>query len=277
MEKIGRDIHKYSEKRMKFFTLLEAKRGTVYFLAGFTILCVIWYFLAKAINKSIVLPDFLETAKAFITNWTNPYVMKNLYITLIRIFRGFLNAVLIGLPLGLAMGYSRTFREAFEPMVNSIRQIPIMAWVPLSIIWFGLGGGPTVFLITMSALFPLTLNTMAGVMSIDTDYKYAAKSMGAGTAAIFRDVIFPGALPNFLIGCRLALGAAWMSVICAEFIATSEGFGFLMVEAQARLRTSQLYALMIMAALVGFFIDRILLAVEKSLTSWRFKDASLNH
>ena len=185
-----------------------------------------------------------------------------------------MNAVLIGIPIGLLMGYFQTFREALSPIINSVRQVPIMAWVPLAIIWFGLGNGPTIFLITISAVFPLVLNTTAGVISIDPNYKFAAKSMGAGTFQIFRDVIFPGALPNILIGCRLALGAAWMSVICAEFIATSEGFGFLMIEAQTRMRTASLYSLMIMAALVGFSIDRILLTAEKRLTSWRFKDAS---
>ena len=243
-------------------------------MIGLAAACVIWHFAAKAINRSIILPDFLETMKNFFTNWADPNVMKNLSITLTRIFRGFLNAVLIGIPLGLLMGYFKTFREAVSPVINSIRQIPIMAWVPLAIIWFGLGNGPTIFLITISALFPLVLNTTAGVIGIDQNYKFAAKSMGAGTLQIFRDVIFPGALPSILVGCRLALGAAWMSVICAEFIATSEGFGFLMIEAQARLRTASLYSLMIMAAAVGFSIDRLLLAIEKKLTSWRFKDAS---
>jgi NitT/TauT family transport system permease protein len=274
MEKYADNIHQHSPKRLNIAKFLADEKGTVYFIIGLTMICVAWYFAANAINKSIILPYFLETMQAFFSNWTDPIVLKNLAITLKRVFRGFLNAVLIGLPLGLLMGYSKTIMEALSPLINSIRQVPIMAWVPLSIIWFGLGDGPTVFLITMTSIFPLLLNTMSGVMSIDPNYKYAARSMGAGTVAIFKDVIFPGALPNFLVGCRLALGLAWMSVICAEFIATSEGFGFLLIESQVRMETAQLYSLMIMSAVIGYFIDRVLLLIERNLTLWRFKDAA---
>ena len=147
-----------------------------------------------------------------------------------------------------------------------------MAWVPLSIIWFGLGDGPTVFLIAMSAIFPLAINTIAGVQGIDSNYYNAARSMGASKRDIVRDIVVPGAMPNILTGCRLAMGAGWMSVICAEFIATSAGFGFLMVEAQVRLETAQLYALMVMSGLVGFGIDKVFIAVERKMTSWRFKN-----
>ena len=277
MARDGNKIAQYLEKLAWFSGFIEEKKGTVYLFTGLMIACVIWHFMALAIDRSIVLPGFSDTMIAFFTSWTDPFIMENLYITLVRVFRGFLNAILIGLPLGLVMGYSKVFREALSPIINSIRQVPIMAWVPLAIIWFGLGDGPTIFLITMSAVFPLMLNTMAGVMGIDPNYKDAAMSMGAGTVAIFRDIVLPGALPNVLVGCRLALGFAWMSVICAEFIATNEGFGFLMVESQVRMQTAQLYALMIMSALVGFTIDRVLLFVEKNLTGWRYKDASLNN
>ena len=127
------------------------------------------------------------------------------------------------------------------------------------------------FLITMSAVFPLVINTIAGVQGIDPNYYNAARSMGASWSDIIRTIVVPGALPSILTGCRLAMGAGWMSVICAEFIATSAGFGFLMVEAQVRLETAQLYALMFMSGLVGFFIDKGFITLEKRLTAWRFK------
>jgi len=238
--------------------------------------CVAWHFAAIAINRTIILPSFADTMRSFFGSWTDLRIMTNLAITLRRVLQGFANSVIIGLPISLLMGYSQTLRQALSPLINSIRQVPIMAWVPLSIIWFGLGDGPTIFLITVASIFPLMLNTTAGVMNIDPNYINAAKSMGASTPKIFLTIILPGALPNFLVGSRLALGLAWMSVICAEFIATSEGFGFLMVEAQTRFQTANLYALMIMAAVVGYCIDRLLLLVERSLTSWRFKNAVKN-
>ncbi len=237
-----------------------------------SMLCVAWFFAARAINKPLVLPDFLETMEAFFTSWVDKKTMRNMGLTMYRVMTGSFYGLIVGSVLGLWMGYSEKALSLLSPFVNSIRQVPIMAWVPLSIIWFGLGEGPTVFMIFMSAVFPLIINTISGVTSIDRNYFNAARSMGAGTSAIFRDIVIPGAMPGFLTGLRLALGSGWMSVICAEFIATSSGFGYLMIEAQERLQTSKLYALMIMSAIVGYAVDQLIRLIERKVTSWRFKD-----
>ncbi len=277
MEQDRNPVYPNTERRINLNEMMGKRKGRIYSALCLLLICVLWYFLAKAINKSLVLPDFVETMAAFFTNWVNPDVMSNLFLTLKRVFTGCLYSVLIGLPIGLLMGVSKTASEIIAPFVNSVRQVPIMAWVPLSIIWFGLGDGPTVFMITMSAVFPLIINTIAGVMGIDPNYKYAARSMGASTAQVIRDIVIPGATPSFLTGFRLALSQAWMSVICAEFIATSAGFGFLMVEAQVRMETPQLYALMIMAAIVGFAMDKLVLIVERYATAWRFKNGDADN
>ena len=235
-------------------------------------LCLAWFIAARMIGKPLVLPDFLETMQQFFSAWLNKRIMRNMGITLWRVLLGSFYGLIVGSVLGLIMGYSEKVMTLLSPFVNSIRQVPIMAWVPLSIIWFGLGEGPTIFMIFMSAVFPLIINTIAGVTGIDRNYFNAARSMGANTAAIFRDIIIPGAMPGFLTGLRLAVGSGWMSVICAEFIATSSGFGYMMIEAQERMQTSKLYALMIMSAIVGFAIDQLIRLVEHKLTSWRFKD-----
>ncbi len=236
------------------------------------ILCVAWFFAAHAINQETILPYFENTMKEFLKAWTNTRTVNNLALTMWRVFLGVAYGVILGTILGLIMGYSDKILQMLSPLVNSIRQVPIMAWVPVSIIWFGLGDGPTVFLIFMSAVFPLIINVIAGVSDIDRNYFNAARSMGASTVTIFKDIVIPGAMPSFLTGVRLAFGAGWMSVICAEFIATSSGFGYLMIEAQERIQTPKLYALMIMSAIVGFAIDQIIRLIERKVTSWRFKD-----
>jgi len=158
--------------------------------------------------------------------------------------------------------------------VNSVRLIPIMAWVPLTIVWFGLGDGPTIFLICFAGLFPIALSTIAGVQDISTDYYNAARSMGAGPLSIFTHVVVPGSLPSILTGMRIGLGSGWMSVICAEFIATSSGFGHEMVYAQTMLETNKLIALMILSGLVGFTIDRLCLLASRRLTGWKVAQAA---
>jgi len=272
MERNGSEIPINSKVGLTLGDILDKYRGTCYTLIIVIILMSSWYLAANRIQNTLLLPYFPETVKVFFTAWVDPKIMSNLALTLRRVFTGFIYAFIIGIPAGLLMGYSQTAMQAISPIMNSVRQVPIMAWVPLSIIWFGLGDGPTVFLITMSAVFPLVINTIAGVHGIDPNYYHAARSMGATLPDIIHDIVVPGALPSILTGCRLAMGFGWMSVICAEFIATSAGFGFLMVEAQVRLETAQLYALMIMSGLVGFLIDKGFLTIEKKLTSWRYKD-----
>ena len=118
-----------------------------------------------------------------------------------------------GFPLGMLMGYSPKLLRAISPFMNSLRQVPIMAWVPLAIVWFGIGDGPTIFLIAFSGIFTIILNTIAGVQDISRDFYNAARSMGAKTLGVIKDVVLPGSLPGVMTGLRLAIGMGWMSVI----------------------------------------------------------------
>jgi len=111
------------------------------------------------------------------------------------------------------MGYSPRLLRIISPFMNSMRQVPIMSWVPLTIVWFGIGDGPTIFLIAFSGIFTIILNTIAGVQDISKDFYNAARSMGANTFDIIKDIVLPGALPGVLTGVRLAIGLGWMSVI----------------------------------------------------------------
>ena len=141
------------------------------------------------------------------------YVLENLAITMRRVVTGSLYAFLIGFPLGMVMGYSPKLLQTMSPFINSLRQVPIMAWVPLTIVWFGIGDGPTVFLIAFSGIFTIILNTVSGVQDISKDFYNAARSMGANTFNIIKDIVIPGSLPGVLTGIRLAIGLGWMSVI----------------------------------------------------------------
>ena len=235
-----------------------------------TLFVAVWQLAANYYNSGLLLPTPAKTMMKLLAVTQDPSVLKNLLITLERVMTGFAFAVGIGVPLGFLMGYSESVRQAIDPLIGSVRQVPMMAWVPLSIVWFGLGEGPTVFLIAIVGVFPLILNTIAGVRSISPDYYHAARSMGAGNGSLFFHVILPGALPDILTGARIALGNGWMSVICAEFIATSAGFGYAMVEAQTRMETDKLLALMVMGALVGYMLDRGLQGLNGTLAGWRY-------
>ena len=141
------------------------------------------------------------------------YVLENLAITMRRVLTGSLIAFVIGYPLGMLMGFFPKTLQTLSPFINSLRQVPIMAWVPLAIVWFGIGDGPTVFLIAFSGIFTIILNTVAGVQDISRDFYNAARSMGASTLGVLKDVVLPASMPGVLTGVRLAIGLGWMSVI----------------------------------------------------------------
>ncbi len=178
-----------------------------------SILIGIWHILADYYANPLVLPSPWQTFKALFFALQDSETLLNLGLTLKRVMIGLGIAMLVGLIFGFAMGYSDFIYKLVDPIVGPLRQVPIMAWVPLSIVWFGLGDGPTLFLIAMVATFPIMLNTLAGVRAVPRNYYHAARSMGAGRLSIFARITVPGALPDMITGLRIGLSAGWMSVI----------------------------------------------------------------
>ena len=169
-------------------------------LIALIIICGIWTVAAHIVAKPFIFPYFENVVKEVIYSLSDMYVLRNLGITMRRVLTGALYAFIIGLPLGMIMGYSPKILRALSPFMNSLRQVPIMAWVPLAIVWFGIGDGPTIF-------------PISGVQDISKDFYNAARSMGANTLNIIKDIVLPGSLPGVMTGVRLAIGLGWMSVI----------------------------------------------------------------
>ena len=185
----------------------------VYWMITLGIVIMIWQLAALHFHNKILMPTPWATFLALGKVATDPEVLGGFALTLRRVGIGFLIASAIGMPLGYFMGYSRRFLQFLDPIINSVRLIPVMAWVPLTIVWFGLGDGPTIFLITIVGVFPIMLSIIAGVHDISPDYYNAARSMGANRFEIFRSVIIPGSIPGLLTGLRLGMGNGWASVI----------------------------------------------------------------
>lgn len=202
-------------KRNRFKKMMESEEFSqkIYKYGFVIILLIVWQIASTKVGIPLLLPTPKSTFTEFYANITSTKVMTNIGITMSRVVRGWLIAVLVGVPIGMAMGLSKIFKGILGGVVNSLRQIPMMAWVPLSIIWLGIGDGPTLFMIALNGVFQVIMNTSSGVASIDKDYYNAAKSMGASKMSTFANVIVPASMPHILVGARLAIGAGWMSVI----------------------------------------------------------------
>lgn len=188
-------------------------RKLLYRSITFAFLIGLWQLAALHYNNQLVLPTPWKTLQAFLFALQDRETLVNLTITLRRVALGLGIAILVGFTVGLAMGYSTLVHKLVDPIIGPLRQVPIMAWVPLTIVWFGLGEGPTLFLIAMVATFPIMLNTMAGVQNVPKNYYHAARSMGAGRGTIFATITLPSALPDIITGLRIGLSSGWMSVI----------------------------------------------------------------
>lgn len=188
--------------------------------------------------------------------------------SLYRVIVGFAIGAALALPLGLTMGASARVYAWLNPLVQLLRPIPPIAYIPLAILWFGLGNPPAVFLIALGAFFPVLMNTIAGVRQVDGIYLRAARNLGAGGATMFVRVILPAATPYILSGVRIGIGTAFIVVIVSEMIAVNNGLGFRILEAREYFWSDKIMAGMISIGLIGLAIDVAMNKLNNHLLRW---------
>ena len=188
--------------------------------------------------------------------------------SLYRITIGFLVGAALAFPVGLAMGNSPLVYRMMNPLLQVLRPIPPIAYIPLSMNWFGLGNPPAIFLIALGAFFPILINTIDGVRTVDSIYLRAARNLGASQLTIFRRVILPAAMPHILSGVRVGIGTAFIVVIVAEMIAVNNGLGFRILESREGFWTDKIIAGMFAIGLVGFAIDTVFDRLNRHLLRW---------
>lgn len=185
-----------------------------------------------------------------------------------RVFAGFGWGVALGVILGLLIGLSQTFERVIDPSIQVLRNIPVTAWVPLSLVFFGIGNPPAIFLIGLGAFFPTVVNTTHGVRQIDATLYKAAAMMGANERELIVRVILPGALPAIMTGIRLSMGIGWVLVVVAEILAVRSGLGYLLNDAYQFYRNDVVIAAMLSIGALGFLSDRLVVVVRERLLAW---------
>ena len=188
--------------------------------------------------------------------------------SLYRVVVGFVIGAGLALPIGLAMGANPKVYDWLNPLVQLLRPIPPIAYIPLSILWFGLGNPPAVFLIALGAFFPVLMNTIAGVRQVDGIYLRAARNLGASGGTLFVRVILPAAMPYILSGVRIGIGTAFIVVIVSEMIAVNNGLGFRILEAREYFWSDKIIAGMISIGLIGLAIDVGMNKLNNHLLRW---------
>lgn len=191
-------------------------------------------------------------------------LLKYIVASLFRVTWGFTLALILGIPFGLILGwYSRAF-QAFNPLIQILRPISPIAWIPVAILWFGVSDAAPIFLIFLASVFPITVATIAAVQNMQPVYLRAAQNFGLGRWELFHRVIFRASLPQIITGVRIALGVAWLVVVAAEMIAVNSGLGYLIIDARnAGKRYDLVVAGMVMIGLIGLVLDLLVRQLEK--------------
>jgi NitT/TauT family transport system permease protein len=195
-------------------------------------------------------------------------ILKHFWASVQRVYGGFGAAALIGVPLGLIIGRVKLVREFVDPTLQLLRPVPVTAWLPLSMIFFGLGPRAAIFLVFLGAFYPIVLNTTFGVRSVDTKLFEAAAMLGCNGSSLFRQVVLPAALPAILNGLRLGHGFAWILIVVGEMTGVQEGLGAVIMDARMLSRADLVIAGMIVIGIAGFVSDRILVAINNYLLRW---------
>lgn len=186
-----------------------------------------------------------------------------------RLVWGLSIGVVLGVAIGMAMALWRPVDAALGVTVHVLRAIPPITWIGFSILWFGLGNRPAIFLIVLGTVFPMLLNTYAGVKQVDVIYLRAARNLGAHGFLLFRDVVLAAALPSILTGLRVSLGLAWILMVVGELIAVPAGLGDTLMRAQDYDQTDRMLAYMILIGFYGYLSDLLLAAVSHRLLRWQ--------
>jgi sulfonate transport system permease protein len=196
-------------------------------------------------------------------------LLPNLLVSLRRVAEGLGLGIAIGVVLAVLSGLFRIGEDLLDPVVQAARAVPILGLVPLAIIWFGVGEMPKIFLIALGSTFAIYINTFAGIRGVDTKLVEAGETFGLDRWGLVRKIILPGALPNFLIGLRLALVGSWLIVIVAEEINAQSGLGYLIMQAQTTDRTDIMMLGLAIYAILGLLADALVRLLERRLLTWR--------
>ena len=256
-------------------TIRRALSGIALSLSGLAILVALWA-VAIRLSPATLLPGPLAVLRAIVEIGQKGFLVKHVIASLFRVTWGYLLAVTIGVPLGMFLGKLRRPEMAIAPLIEFLRPISPLAWIPIAILWFGVGDLAAIFIIFLASLLPITLTAMNAVGTVATVHWNAGLNFGLSPAELARKVIAPAILPQLIVGLRLTLGIAWLVVVAAEMIAVNSGLGFLIIDARnAGNRYDVVVAGMVLIGLIGVGLDVAMRRLERlKAASWGYESAA---
>ena len=235
------------------------------------LLVALWW-VGVVSTGSLIVPTPGQVLMGLVELARQGLLLQHVVASLFRVGVGFVLAAALAIPLGISMGWFQGVFVAVNPVVQLIRPVSPIAWIPLAILWFGVGDLSPMFLIFLSSFFPMVVNTTTGVHTIERQYIRASQNFGVTGFRLLRLVIVPAALPHIIVGMRISLGVAWLVVVAAEMIALNSGLGFLIMDSRnAGNRYDLVVAGMVMIGVFGLLLDSLMRRLEQlRVVRWRY-------
>ena len=258
----------HAMKRPIQHSTLNIEHSTLKFalpLATTAVILIIWSIAVK-LSGTKIFPSPLSVAKAITTLGEKSLLWHYIADSLTRVFAGYFAAILIGIPLGFLLGWYAPLAKAINPLIQMLRPISPLAWMPLAVIWFGVSNAAPIFLIFLASLFPIIVAAMNGVRNVPPMYLQAGRNFGLSTRQLMIRVVAPAVLPRIIVGLRLAFGIAWVVLVAAEMIAVDSGLGYLIIDARnAGKRYDLVIAGMLLIGVIGLLLDTAIRRVENRI------------
>lgn len=238
--------------------LIQRSPKLLYGVGGLAVLVLLWSVGIRALETRIPLAATLapwETFQSLYTLISSGELTHHTLMSIQRVLVGLSLALLIGVPLGLAVGGSRVLENASSTAFQFLRMISPLSWMPIAVMVFGIGDAPIYFLLTFAAVWPIMLNTAAGVRQLDRSWLMLAKSLSATRSEVIFRIVVPGILGHVLTGVRLAIGVIWIILVPCEMLGVSSGLGYYILDTRDRLAYSELMAVIILIGALGFLLD----------------------
>jgi ABC-type nitrate/sulfonate/bicarbonate transport system permease component len=231
---------------------------------------IVWEYVSGFSPLAEGLRNFLPPPSAVaLQTWNvivNGQLEKDAWISVIRVIGGFLAAAAVAIPIGFGIGLSPLFDDLVDPIVELIRPIPPPAWIPLGILWFGIGNAQNMFILALGVFFPTVLNTIAGVRSVDRTLVWAVLTLGGKHSDVIREIVVPAAIPLVITGLRIGLAVGWGALVAAELLAARSGLGFLIESSRFAFDTPRMMSGMFAIGVTGFAMDALMRGLQNRIT-----------
>ncbi|MBK3665075.1 ABC transporter permease [Bradyrhizobium diazoefficiens] len=248
----------------------DIARRAVFAVVGIGLFVALWFIASIHLHSDVLLPEPTVVFRGFIDLLRDGSLLKDVGASLKRVLGGFAIASLLAIPLSLLMASVRPLDLLMSPVISFLRPIPPIAWIPIAILWFGIGDPPSYFITAIASFFPIFINSYAGGKSVQPQHIYAARSLGAGPRALFLRIYLPSAMPMIATGLRVGLGQSWMAVVTAELIAAHSGLGYMIQANRLALETGLVLVGMCVIGLLGALMSLGLGVIERHvLIPWK--------